>query len=431
MNFPSLSLSQPLSRRTLLKGAGAMLALPQLESMASAADTGKDHPRRMIAMCSDLGFVPEYFFPEGEGTNYTDSAYTAVLNEFRDQFTLFSGLSHPEVVGGHQTDECFLTGAMHPRKPGFKNSISLDQVAAAELGVATRFPSLSLRIGPGSLSLSYSGNGVRIPAEESPSRLYQKLFVQGSPEEVERQITRLRDGQSLMDAFSDRVRTLEQKVGRQDKDRLDQYFTAFREMEHRLKESAEWETKPKPVVDAKMPKDERKAEALIARTRLMHDLAKLAVETDSTRIITIVTTQQFNPKVDLPGVELAHHALTHQHAVEESRKQLAIIEKAQLTEFARLLGDLRGSIEGGHTLLDRTMVLLGSNLGNANNHSNVNLPTILAGGGFKHGQHLNCDQKGETPLANLYLFMLQRLGLNPDRFATSTGPLKGLEFASH
>ena len=356
MNFPSLSLSRPLNRRTFFKGAGAMLALPQLESMVSAADAGAEPPRRMIAMCNDLGFVPDYFFPEGEGATYKDSAYTEVLKDYRDQFTVFSGLSHPEVVGGHQTDECFLTGAMHPRKPGFKNSISLDQVAAAELGVATRFPSLALRIGPGSLSLSYSGNGVRIPAEESPSRLYQKLFVQGSPEEVERQVTRLRDGQSLMDAFSDRVRSLEMKVGRQDKERLDQYFTAFREMEHRLNESAEWETKPKPIVDAKMPKDERKAEALIARTRLMHDLAKLAVETDSTRIITIVTTQQFNPKVDLPGVELAHHALTHQQAVEESREQLAIIEKAQLTEFARLLGNLQQSIEGEQNLLDRTTV---------------------------------------------------------------------------
>jgi hypothetical protein len=429
MKFPNLSLSRPLSRRTFLKGAGAALALPHLESMAATSDTPAEKPRRMIAMCNDLGFVPDYFFPEGEGTNYRDSPYTEVLKDYRDQFTIFSGLSHPECVGGHLTDQCFLTGARHPRKPGFKNTISIDQVAAAEMGAVTRFPSLSLRIGPGSRSLSYGANGVRVPAEESPSRLYRKLFVQGSPDEVERQVTRLRDGQSLMDAFSDRVRTLEKKVGTQDKERLEQYFTAFREMEHRLNDSAEWEINPKPKIEAKMPKDERKADALIARTRLMHDLAKLAIETDSTRIITIITTQQFNPKVDLPGVELAHHALTHQQSLEESREQLAIIEKAQLMEFARLLGDLRQSIEGEQNLLDRTMVLLGSNLGNANNHSNKNLPAILAGGGFKHGKHLNCDQKGETPLANLYLSMLQRLGSNPDRFSTSTGALKGLEFA--
>jgi len=429
MKFPTLTLNRPLNRRTLLKGAGAMLALPQLESMASTANGNTESPRRMIAMCNDLGFVPGYFFPEGEGASYQDSPYTEVLKDFRDQFTVFSGLSHPEVVGGHLTDQCFLTGARHPRKPGFKNTISVDQVAANELGVATRFPSLSLRIGPGSRSLSYSSDGVRIPAEESPSALYKKLFVQGSSEEVERQVTRLRDGQSLMDSFSDRVRSLEKKVGRQDKERLDQYFTAFREMEHRLNESAEWETKAKPVVKTKMPKDERKAEALISRTRLMHDLAKLAVETDSTRIISIITTQQFNPKVDLPGVELAHHALTHQQAIEEARDQLAIIEKAQLVEFARLLGDFQQSSEGEANLLDRTMVLLGSNLGDANIHSNVNLPTILAGGGFKHGQHLNCDQNGEAPLANLYLTMLHRLGVNADRFSTSTGTLQGLEFA--
>lgn len=427
MKFPNLSLARPLNRRTFLQGAGAVLALPLLESMASAA--GAERPRRMIALCNDLGFVPDFFFPEGEGMNYRDSAYTELLKGFRDQLTVFSGLSHPECVGGHLTDQCFLTGARHPRKPGFKNTISVDQVAAIEMGTATRFPSLSLRIGPGSRSLSYSANGVRVPAEESPSRLYQKLFVQGSPEEVERQVIRLRDGQSLMDSFTDQLRSLEKKVGAQDKQSLEQYFTAFREMEQRLNEAAEWETRPKPIVGAKMPEDERKAEALIARTRLMHDLAKLAVETDSTRIITLITTQQFNPKVNLPGVQLAHHALTHQQALEESREQLAIIEKAQLLEYARLLGDLQQSREREGNLLDRTMVLLGSNLGNANNHSNVNLPTILAGGGFRHGRHLNCDRNGETPLANLYLTMLQRLGLNPDRFATSTGALQGLELA--
>lgn len=415
------------SRRRFLRGTGAVLALPWLESLSTAAETTGGPPHRMIAMCNDLGFIPDYFFPKGEGTSYEDSRYTAVLREFRDRITVFSGLSHPECVGGHQTDKCFLTGAIHPRKPGFKNTISLDQAAATELGFSTRFPSLSLRIGPGGGSLSYAANGVRIPSEGSPSSLYRRLFVQGTPEEVQRQVTRLRDGQSLMDNFSDRIKGLESRVGHADRERLDQFFTAFRELEQRLDENAEWELKPKPKVKVREPKDVREAEALVARTRLMLDLAKLAVETDSTRLVTIFATQQFNPKVNLPGVEMPHHALTHQQGMEKSRAQLAMVEEAQLREYRRLLGSLQGSREGDGNLLDTTMVLLGSNMGNANSHANNNLPTILAGGGFRHGQHLNCHQKGDVPLANLYLTMLRRLGVTAERFSTSTSPLQGLE----
>jgi hypothetical protein len=159
----------------------------------------------------------------------------------------------------------------------------------------------------------------------------------------------------------------------------------------------------------------------------MLDMTKLAVETDSTRLVTIFATQQFNPKVDLPGVELPHHALTHQQGQPESREQLSIVEKAQLAEYGRLLGSLRDTPEGEENLLDRTMVLLGSNMGNANSHSNTNLPVILAGGGFQHGRHLAYGGKGDEPLSNLYVSMLNRLNISTERFSTSTGPLKGLE----
>lgn len=405
-----------------------MLALPWLESFASAGEPA-DSPRRMIAICNDLGFIPEYFFPKGGGRAYEDSVYTKELAGFRENLTIFSGLSHPECVGGHQTDVCFLTGAIHPRKPGFKNTISIDQAAATELGFTTRFPSLSLRVGPGGGSLSYSSDGVRIPAEDRPSEVYRRLFVQGTDAEVEREITRLRDGQSLMDSFTGRIKALEKKVGARDKERLDQYFTAFRELEHRLDQAAEWENKPKPEIDEKMPKDVRTAEAFVQRTRLMFDMAKLAVQTDSTRLVTIFVTQQFNPKVDLPGVELPHHALTHQQNVKDSREQLATVEKALLGEYTRLLETLRNSSEGENNLLDQTMVLLGSNMGNAANHSNANLPMLLAGGGFRHGQHLDCGGKGDTPLSNLYVSMLQRLGIETEHFSTSTGALSELEMA--
>ncbi len=429
MNFPHRISRSRLPRRTFLRGSGAVLALPLLRSMAQGEASSEERPRRLIAICNDLGFIPDHFFPKTAGPDYIDSPYTAVLKKYRKDFTVFSGLSHPECVGGHQTDKCFLTGAIHPRKPGFKNTISLDQFAANQIGSSTRFPSLSLRIGPGGGSLSYSADGVRIPSEGSPSEIYRQLFVQGSPQEVKRQVTRLKDGQSLMDSFSDRVKTLEKQVGAEDKARLDQFFTSFRELEHRLHETAEWETKPKPSVPVKEPKDVRAAEALVDRTRLILDMAKLAIETDSTRLVTIFATQQFNPKVDLPGVDLPHHALTHQQGQKDSREQLSIVETAQLKEFGRLLGALKASGEGESNLLQQTMCLLGSNMGNANSHSNANLPLILAGGGFRHGQHLNCESKGETPLSNLYLTMLQRLGVMAGEFSTASGPLKGLDVA--
>ncbi|MEM1441437.1 MAG: DUF1552 domain-containing protein [Verrucomicrobiota bacterium] len=424
MDLPNLSLSRPLRRRTFLRASGACLALPWLESLNASPVAPKN---RLIAICTDLGMHPGNFFPKNTGFDYQDSVYTKLLSGHRDDFTVFSGLSHPECVGGHQTDKCFLTGAMHPRKPGFKNTVSVDQYAAAELGSATRFPSLSFRVGPGGGSLSYSASGVRVPAEERPSQIYEQLFVQGTPAEVQAQVSRLRDGRSLMDSFTERVKTLEGRVGYEDKERLDQFFTAFREMEKRLEENQEWALKPKPKVDVKQPADVRTPEALVQRTRLIYELAHLALRTDSTRLITIFVTQQFNPKVDLPGVELPHHALTHQHAVKDSLAQLTIVESAQFKELNKLLTLLKKSPEGETDLLRKTMVLYGTNIGNANNHSNANLPTLLAGGGFKHGQHLNCESKGETPLSNLYVSMLQELGLSPERFSTSTGPLQGLE----
>ena len=277
--------------------------------------------------------------------------------------------------------------------------------------------------------MSYTADGVRIPAEERPSRVYRQLFVQGSPAEVEEQVRKLREGQSLMDSFSDQIKSLSRDVGGPDRARLDQFFSSVREVEKRLVINEQWEKQPKPSVDVKMPRDNLAPGALIERTRNMYDLARLALETDSTRLVTIFVTQQFNPKVDLPGVELPHHALTHQSQKKDSREQLNAVEEAQMKELANLLSGLRAATEDGQTLLDRTMVMQGSNLGHAGKHDNRNLPVLLAGGGFKHGQHLAFDKKHNTPLANLYVSMLQRLNIEADRFSSGKSTINGLEMA--
>lgn len=425
----SAPLLQTLNRRTLLKAAGATMGLPMLDAMqpAFAKGEGQSAPRRMIAINIDLGFLPDEFFPTQAGRDYPLSPYLKTLASFRDQLTVFSGVSHPEVDGGHQADVSFLTGAPHPTSAGFKNTISLDQYAAQHVGHLTRYPTLNLRVGPSDKSLSYTADGVRIPSEMRPSSVYKQLFVQGSPEQVQAQVRKLQEGQSLMDSFADQIKSLSRDVGGPDRARLDQFFTSVREVERRLTMNEEWETKPKPSVDTDMPKDNLDPGALVQRTRNMYDLSRLALETDSTRLITIVVTQGFNPKVDLPGVDLPHHALTHQSQKQESRQQLQIVEEAQMKELAGLLRGLRATGEAGNTLLDQTMVMQGSNLGHAGRHDNSNLPVLLAGGGFRHGQHLVFNRKNNLPLANLYVSMLQRMNIETDRFASSTGTMRGLE----
>ncbi len=238
---------------------------------------------------------------------------------------------------------------------------------------------------------------------------------------------RLREGRSILDAVADRAKNLNRGLTTPDRDKLDQYFTSVRELEQRLVNNEEWEHRPKPKVDEPQPQDIDDQGALIERTRLMQDLARLAFATDSTRLITLKIDQNNNPKVNLPGVTQGHHSLTHHGKKKETVEELKTIETAQLDVFGELLASLKAETESGGNLLDHTMVLYGSNLGNANSHDNRNLPIILAGGGFKHGQTLAFDSEQNYPLPNLYVSLLQRLGVEADRFATSTGTIRGLE----
>lgn len=427
----SFIVNRPLKRRTVLRGAGVGLALPLLDAMRPAVSFAggapTEAPRRMFCICTDMGMIPRFFWPEGEGSDYKLSPYLELIGDYRNDFTVFSGVSHPEVDGGHSSDVSYLTAAPHPSSAGFKNTISLDQYAAERIGILTRFPSLALTADGGGKSLSVTAGGVRIPAAGKPSEVFQKLFVQGSREEVEQQIARLRDGRSVLDAVGDRARSLGRRLGPSDRDKLDQYFSSVRELEQRLVKVEEWEQKSKPTVDVDAPEDIDDRGELIGRTRLMYKMARLALETDSTRLITLAINQGGGPKVNLPGVSQAHHPLTHHGNREESITQLKTIETAQMEVFSELLGDLKSLQETGESLLDRTMVLYGSNLGNANSHDTKNMPMILAGGGFKHGQHLVFDKKTNYPLPNLYVSMLQRLGAETDRFASSTGTMRGLE----
>ncbi len=428
--------ARSISRRSFLRGTGVALALPMLEAMhpafAREVATGQ-RPRRMLAICNNLGVLPDQFFPTEGGRDYKLSPYLELLKGHRKDFTVFSGVWHPDVDGGHPADNCFLTAAPHPGSGGFRNTISLDQYAAMQVGNQTRFPSLTLgvNIARGQRSLSWTGTGAMIPCEDKASEVFKRLFLQGTPAEVNRQMQRLTLGQSVMDAVAGQAKDLQRTLGARDRDRLDQYFSGVRDLENRMGEARQWELKPKPQVTAKMPVDPPTPRQYMERTRLMYDMAMLAFETDSTRFITLMLDSINSPAIEVDGHDIndGYHSLSHHGKSPAKLAQLEAIDQEHMKLLDEMFTQLKSKTEGSETLLDRTMVLYGSNLGNANTHVTTNLPVLLAGGGFLHGQHLAFDRERNYPLPNLLVSMLQRLGLEANRFATSTGTMRGLEMA--
>ncbi len=399
-----------------------------LDAMSPAAlanQAAAAAPKRILTICTTYGLHAPLLFPKTAGRDYESTPYLDLLAGLREDFTIFSGLSHPEVDGGHSAEATFLTAAPHPASSSFKNTISLDQFILEHREPDTRFPFLALGTRYG--SLSWTRGGVQIPAETSPARLFAKLFVQGSKDEVARQVERLREGRSVMDAVAEQSRRLRKKLGARDREKLDQYVTAVREVEGRLVKAEAWEKKPKATVQTEAPVDAPAAD-IIGQSRLMYDMIRLAFETDSTRIVTL-SIDGSNAAPPIEGVSQGHHNLTHHGRDPSKIGQLRIIEEQEMRALAEFLTGLKNADDAatGGKLLDSTMVLFGSNLGNASSHDNRNLPVILAGGGFKHGQHIARDAANNAPLCNVYLSMMQKLGLEVDGFASSTGTVTELD----
>ncbi|MBL9200531.1 MAG: DUF1552 domain-containing protein [Opitutaceae bacterium] len=437
---PFVSTRRPLSRRQFLRGSGIALSLPLLESMlptfARAAQPSSPlapgaKPRRMFAICNNLGLLGDQFFPTGAGRAYQASPYLAHLQKHRGDFTVFSGVSHPNVDGGHPADICFLTAAPHPGSSSFRNTISLDQHIAERIGTLTRFPSITLGVNTRARSLSWTGTGVAIPPEDKAAEVFKQMFLQGSPAQIAAQIRKLDTGRSILDTVADQAKELSRGVTARDRDRLDQYFTSVRDLEHRLQASSGWEQKPKPVVKAPVPVDPASPAAYMEKVKVMYDLARLAFETDSTRCVTLMLDSVSTPVLEIPDVKITdgYHNLSHHGKSEAKRSQLKTIDELHMKLLAGLISDLKAAHEGEETMLDRTMVLYGSNFGDANQHTCFNMPVVFAGGGFKHGQHLAFSTTQNYPLPNLFVSMLQRLGLEEDKFASATGTMRGLEMA--
>lgn len=418
-----MSKSHSLHRRTLLKGAGAAVALPWLESMREnalgAAHLNGSEPRRMVLINLNLGLYAPAFFPQQAGRDFKESEYLKVLKDFRDDYTVISGLSHPGVVGGHSAEARIFNGTPSVQKMG----VSLDQYAAKFLGEATRFETLPL--GMQSAGHSWSADGSPVPAESKMSAVFERLFADEGATSKSAARKAIRRSGSILDLINDQARRLTPKISKADQQKMEEFSTSVREVERRLAKSESWIDQPKPNVDDESPVDPASRAEFITRMKNLFDIAYLALKTDSTRIVTFNIFEQNS--VDVEGVNSSYHNLSHHGKDSVNIQQLKRIESAIFDRLNQFLSRLAETQEDDATLLQRTTILVTSNLGNASNHSNRSLPVLLAGGRFKHGQHLVFDPPNTTPLCNVFVSMLQQLGIEVDSFGTSTGALAGLD----
>ncbi|MDF1826194.1 MAG: DUF1552 domain-containing protein [Verrucomicrobiales bacterium] len=432
MNPPYLASGRSLSRRHFLKGTGgALLSLPLLEAMSPAFVRGRSShpPKRLVAMCATLGFHAPSLFPSTPGREYEMTPYLSRLKDHRNDFTILSGLSHPDQQGnnGHSSEMTWLTSARRPGLSGFKNSISLDQLIAAQIGMKTRHPYLALSTN--GRSMSWTANGVAIPGETSPGKLFKSLFIDGTEAEVVNEMKAFKRGRSILDTVLGEAKKLERKVGHRDREKLDEYLTSVRNLEVRLQEAEDWVQKPKPTVTAPQPKDIDDQADAIGKQRLMNDMIILALQTDSTRTVTFQLAGM-NSVPAINGVNTDWHNLSHHGKDPEKIGELKLIEEAEFSVFNEFLTRLKSIDEQGESLLDNTSVLFGSNLGNASSHDWRNLPVILAGGGYRHGSYLAHDETDNTPFANLFVSLAQHMGVEIDTFGSSTAAgITGLESA--
>jgi len=417
-----------MNRRNFLRGAGVSLGLPLLESVSLAA-TRREAPKRMVCIGNEFGMYPGAFWPEkAGGRDYSMTPLLKPLQSQRDCFTLFSHLDHG-AKGGHFAVHTFLTGVKAADGKGMpEGGISLDQRAAEFVGSRTRFPSLTvgsesgLHGGP---QMSWTRTGTRVPPIPGPRELFRALFVEESEVNKRQTTARIRLHGSILDAVLGEAKSMQRNLPKADVEKLDEYFHAVRHVEKQLQLKEQWQHIPKPETDLESPHNQ----GLVKDLPLLYDLIALALQTDSTRVASLELGSGF-AAADL-GIKKGYHGLSHHGHVKESVDLLVKIELYQVEQFARFLEKLSNTREpnADGSLLDRSMVLFGSGMGNANSHTNNDLPILLAGGGFRHGEHKVYPKasRERVPLSNLYLSMLQQFGVETDFFSKSTGTLTGLQ----
>lgn len=408
------------SRRRFLKAAGITIALPMLESIrplvaagAGAKASSAAKAKRLVCTGAYLGYHREAIYPAETGRDYVASPTLEPLQRHREEFTIFSGLDHrPPKADGHDNWQTFLTGQI-------KNSISLDQRAAAEIGKTARYQSLQLSAGKAKFPMNRTEKGLPMPMISRPSVLYRKLFA--IPEDQERMDYILKSGGSALDAAKDDAKRLSRKVSDSDRKKLDEYFDSLREVELRVQKRLDHSGPGVPQTDLKPPDYDPIAPSLMIEAEaMMYDLMALALETDSSRVMTLFLGgegQVFT--IDGETLKSGYHMLSHHGNDPEKIAQLIKVDHEHMRCLANFLDQLKRKTDAdGRPLLDSTVVLSGTGIGDANAHKNNDLPTLVAGGGFKHGQH--AKPGNDRLLGDLYITLLQQLGVGVDRFSNAT-----------
>lgn len=427
-NCLSRQKGNPVSRRNLLRGIGVSLTLPlfQRDAEAMKLPDGEHAPMRMVCVANPLGFVPDSFFPAASGPLEKLPPLLQPLAKLRKHLSVFSHLDHG-VGGGHQAVHAFLSGIRDNQSAQWDNrNLTVDQRAAELTRGQTRFPSLVASVGHVSGELecrtSWSSTGVNIPPITELGKLFDALFIS---EDIAGRVAKrksYRQHASILDAVFQQAKTVDRGLGKVDREKLDEYLTSIRSVEARLQISEEWLDRPKPQVSMNPPVAHQ---AFTHRLPLFYDLIRLALETDSTRVAALSIPGNL-PVGDL-GLEGNYHAFSHHGKSERLLKPLLEIETFQMKQLAAFIASLKDSKQpGGKSLLETTMVLAGSGMGNASSHSNKNLPILLSGGGFRHGHHHVMPEESHrrVPLCNLFTTMLQRFGdTETERFNRATGTL--------
>ena len=400
-------------RRAFLKfGAALPLALHSLQSRAATGSQAGTSPKRIIFICNSLGFYKANFFPSKRGDLDT-SPYLKGL-AVRDKMTVFENLFHPGMdTSNHDSEKSFLTGVPSPEAANFVNKRSIDQVLAREIGGETRFPFLSFSIYDRGWGCSWNDRGVAIPPMHDERAIFDKLFGEEDLSAKRRQIES--DQQIVRSLHRDMERLM---AGGSDQSKIDSYRAVITELEEQLVHEEFWLKAKKPEVPDTLSDDQEFS--FSTKVRNLFELAKLAFQTDSTRVIT-VSLDWIYGAISVPGVTGGWHTLSHHGGNADVLAKLSRIEADILRHLNRFLSELDGVEEKGGTLLDHTTVVIGSNFGDASNHTCNNLPTIVAGGGFRHQAHTVLEKP--TPLCNLYLEILRRHGGDAARFGSSTGEM--------
>ena len=413
-------------RRQFLKAVGISIALPCVESLGSPNTIAENAPMRMVCVSSALGLYPQAFFPKTFGADYELSPTLLPMKKLRDEFTVFSHMDHPGIFSKHGAMKSVLSGVNAANSPT-GTAISIDQLAAEHVGYKTRFPSLHVSLG-GKLGASWTRSGIKVREHQDPRKLFDLLFVNDSAAANKKSEKDLKEQGSILDLLRQQTKQFERRTNPSDKHKLDEYLTAIREAEIKLQGMQSWLNKPKPKVEYDASGQPHSSTDYGFLAPLMFELMFLAIKSDSSRVFT-AGYGMHNRTIELDGVTGGYHTLSHHGKVPSKLRQLQIIDKFYFEQLARFIDRLKNTSlgnRGNGTLLDKTMVLFGTGLGDAARHSNRDLPTVIAGGGFKHRGHVDAKLvRGErTPLNNLYTTMLQNFGVRIDRFNNATGTVE-------